>query len=308
MKAETERGKEHIVLVNPFYANSVLLQGLVDYLNDHFHVHFIDLPGFSLAAPPVEDVSLESFCRYVEDTIDRLGLEHYILAGISFGYTIVSRLRRDQRCKGVVAIFPFLGGKSLNLTRKKKLFYVLLVSVFDAFGLSARMWRTRLLRRFAFWYSSYPPERVQIILDHMDGRTFFAVSRIILRRRHEMCFQDHPHVLILNPEDATIRYDYALRAFSENVRELFVVHTSLEHYPVNPDKGHFGKHLRADDLQRMVDFLNERRGAGRGRPLASADVCDTFPPGPFDRPEKNGFSMWQGAGHEENGEKTPQGR
>jgi len=261
MATEAKTQKEHIVLVNPFYANSVLLQGLVDYLSDHFCVHFIDLPGFSLAAPPVEDVSLDSFSRYVEDKIERLGLDHYILAGISFGYAVVSRLRRDRRCKGVVAIFPFLGKKSLNLKRKKRLFYVLVVNFFDAFGLSARVWRTRFLRKFAFWYSSYPPERVKVILDHMDGRTFFAVSRLILRRRHEACFQDRPHILILNPEDSTIRYDYALRAFAENVRELFVVHTSLEHYPVNPDKRYFRMHLPEEDIRRMVDFLNERRRA-----------------------------------------------
>ncbi len=84
-------------------------------MSDHFHVHFIDLPGFSLDSPPLEEVSLESFCRYAEDRIEALGLEQYILTGISFGYTVVSRLRRDPRCKGVVAIFPFLGKKSLSL-------------------------------------------------------------------------------------------------------------------------------------------------------------------------------------------------
>lgn len=256
--SDAEADKEHLVLVNSFYTNSVLLRGFVDYLSDHFHVHFIDLPGFALNAPPAKDVSLESFCRYVEDKIAVLGLEEYILAGISFGYTIVSRLRRDPRCKGVVAVFPFLGKKSLNLKRKKKAFYILVVNFFEAFGLSGRVWRTRLLRKFAFWYSSYPPERVRIILDHMDGRTFFAVSRIILRRRHEARFQDRPHVLILNPGDHTIRYDYTLRAFSENVRDLFVLHTGLDHYPVHTDKDHFRGHFREEDLRRIVDFLNNR--------------------------------------------------
>jgi pimeloyl-ACP methyl ester carboxylesterase len=250
--------KENLVLVNSFYTNSHLLGGLIGYLRERFHVHFIDLPGFALEAPPRDEISLESFVGYVAEKVAGLGLDRYILGGISFGYSVVSRLPRDERCLGVVAIFPFLGRKSLNLKRRKKIFYLLVVGFFDAFRLSSRAWRTRLLRRIAFWYSSYPPDRVRIILDHMDGRTFFAAGRLILNRKHSPCFQDCPHVLILNPEDTTIRYDYALDAFSRNVRRLFVLHTDLEHYPVEPSKEYFERRFRESDMERIVDFLRER--------------------------------------------------
>ena len=262
--------KENLVLVNSFYSNSILLKDLIAFLNDHVNVHFIDLPGFALHAPPLDEVSLDGFARYVAGRIESLGLEHYILGGISFGYTVVCRLPRDERCKGVVAIFPFMGKKSLKLKWRKRAFYVLIVNFFAASGLSAWAWKTRLLKKFAFWYSSYPPERVQVILDHMDGRTFFETGRIIFKRKIGFPFQDLPHVLILNPEDTTIRYEYALKRFSENVEDLCVLHIDMDHYPQNPTKEYFQKKFRAENIKRINAFLNRngRKGPAKSRPPA----------------------------------------
>jgi pimeloyl-ACP methyl ester carboxylesterase len=258
--------KENLVLVNSFYTNSILLRELIDFLNDHVNVHFIDLPGFALHAPPLNKVNLDSYARYVGEKIKSLELDHYILSGISFGYTVVCRLPRDERCKGVVAIFPFLGRKSLKLNWKKRLFYILAVNIFTTFRLSAWAWKTRLLRKFAFWYSTYPPDRVRIILDHMDGRTFFETGRIIFHNRIKLPFQDLPHVLILNPEDTTIRYDYALRLFTENVKELCLLHIDMDHYPVNPSEEYFRERFQAENIKCISDFFKTD-----GRPNPSLD-------------------------------------
>jgi pimeloyl-ACP methyl ester carboxylesterase len=253
--------KENFILVNSFYTNSILLRELIDFLSDHVNVHFIDLPGFARHAPPLNKIGLDGYARYVGQRIRALDLDHHILGGISFGYTVVCRLPRDGRCKGVVAIFPFLGRKSLKLKWRKRLFYILAVNFFTAFGLSAWAWKTRLLKKFAFWYSTYPPDRVQIILDHTDGRTFFETGRIIFRKRLDLPFQDLPHVLILNPEDTTIHYDYALRVFTDNVKELCLLHIDMDHYPVNPTKEYFQERFQADNIKRISDFLNRN-----GRP------------------------------------------
>ncbi len=45
----TSPRKENLVLVNAFLTNSLVLRGLIDYLNNFFRVHFIDLPGGVLA-------------------------------------------------------------------------------------------------------------------------------------------------------------------------------------------------------------------------------------------------------------------
>ena len=263
--------RENLVLVNSFYTNSILLGELIDFLSDHVNVHFIDLPGFALHAPPLDKVSLDSFAQYVDEKIKALDLDHYILSGMSFGYTVVCRLPYDERCKGVVAIFPFLGKKSLRLKRRKRLFYILVVNFFSAFHLSAWAWKTRLLKKFAFWYSTYPPDRVQVILDHMDGRTFFETGRIIFRRRVNLPFQDLPHVLILNPEDTTICYDYALRAFTDNVKELCLLQIDMDHYPVNPTKGYFQERFQAENMKRISDFLNRNGRPAQEMPSRQPD-------------------------------------
>ncbi len=263
--------KEHLILVHSFYTNSLLLEGFIEYLEDHFHVHFIDLPGFSLNATPLDDVSLENLVRYVEDQIEALSIPQYILVGVSFGYALVSRLRPDPRCRGIVAIFPFLGTKSLRLKKRKRLFYVMTVRVFDGFRLSSWAWRTNWLRKFAFWYSSYPPERVRIILDQMDGRTFFAVGRLILSRRHRPMVRDCPHVLILNPKDRTIRYEYVLRVFRDRAMDLLVLQTGLDHYPLSARKSYFQENFPEEDLRRIVEFLSP------GRAMTERDTRASIP-------------------------------
>ena len=64
--------KDNLVLVNGFYTNSIILKGLVDFLDDRFNVHFIDLPGFCAGSPPLEEVNLESFARFGQDDLDRV--------------------------------------------------------------------------------------------------------------------------------------------------------------------------------------------------------------------------------------------
>jgi pimeloyl-ACP methyl ester carboxylesterase len=259
--ADGRRGKENLVLVHSFYANSVILRGLGEFLSDDFRVHFIDLPGFAAHEPPLPEVSLESFAAHVADRIRALGLDDFIIGGISFGFTVVSRVPLPPECRGVLAIFPFLGARSLALRRRKRLFYRAVVNAIGASGLGGPLWNSRLLESFAFWWSSYPPARVRLILDHMDGRTFFATARLILNRGDGATFHDRPHVLILNPADTTIHADYCERVFGDRVRDLCVVRTNLDHYPVEPTAEYFRSRFPRGEMDRVKAFLRRPRAA-----------------------------------------------
>ena len=169
-------------------------------------------------------------------------------------------------CRGVVAIFPFLGAQSLALRRRKKLFYQAVVNAMSASGLGGAIWNTRALERFAFWWSSYPPERVRLILDHMDGRTFFDTARLILNRGMGPV-SNLPHVLILNPADATVRSDYCLREFGGRVNDLCVVQTDLDHYPVEPTAEYFRARFAAGDMARIRAFFTGPFSNGLRRTL-----------------------------------------
>lgn len=256
--------KDDLVLVHSFYANSLILGGLGEFLGDHFRVHFVDLPGFAPHEPPLDKVSLDAFAAHVGARIRALGLSRFYVGGISFGYSVIGRVRLPPECLGVLAIFPFLGSRSLAMSRRKKLLYRGVVNALDVSGLGASLWRTSLLERFAFWWSKYPPDRVRLILDHMDGRTFFATARIILNRGDGAAFPALPHVLILNPSDATVSSDYCERKFGERVPDMCLVRTDLDHYPLEPTADYFRSRFPRGEIDRIMDFFGLPRGPAVG--------------------------------------------
>ena len=257
-----ENGRENLVLVNAFYSNSVILRGLIDFLSDRFKVHFIDLPGFAADSPPLNEISLHAFSEFVLRRIDDLGLDHFIIGGISFGFLVANNLPLDERCRAVVAIAPYLDRKSLNFGALKRRSYRVLTEFASATGLARRAWKTRTVRRFAHWYSRYPAERVDMILDHTDAQTFFETGRLILRNHHRCAFHDLPYVLIANPNDTTIRFDYIVRRFRESADRLLVVETEIDHYPDELSKSYFQERFGRNNLERVSAFVRDQ-GTGQ---------------------------------------------
>jgi pimeloyl-ACP methyl ester carboxylesterase len=253
--------KENLVLVNAFLTNSLVLKGLIDYLGHYFVVHFIDLPGFTKDVPPLAEITLENYARYVRRKIEALDLDRYLLGGISFGFSIISHLTPDERCQGLVAVAPYLNSQGLKLGRVKKSTYSFLVRLTTAFDLSARIWEHRLFQRVFRWYSDYPPDRVETILSHMEGRTFFETARIILRHRDPCRFHPLPHVLILSYEDKTIDNDPLLRLFEQNVKRLKVVHTEIDHYPLDTTEAYFRARFPEEDIREIIGFFNGKSRA-----------------------------------------------
>lgn len=257
--------KENLILVNAFYTNSILLRGLIDYLSEHFNLHFIDLPGFSKKSPPLKKVNLGNFSEFIQKKIDELNLAHYIIGGISFGFYAVNNipLEMDERCKGIVAIFPYVDSKSLKLKKSKKILYSAVVNFLCFTRLSSKIWQHRYTKKFAYWYSSYPPKRVKVILEHFDGETFFQTARLILHNSHGIKFHKKPYILIINRDDNTINYDYCLKIFEENAPVLFVLHSEIDHFPKDISKDYFQERFSGEDIQRMIAFLNRPQTTDR---------------------------------------------
>jgi pimeloyl-ACP methyl ester carboxylesterase len=258
----TKLPKQNLVLINAFLTNSIVLRGLIDYLGNYLSVHFIDLPGFVRGVPPLSEVSLENYAAYVQSRIDSLGLDSYILGGISFGYAVISHMDPGEACKGVVAIAPFLNSRGLNLGPMKKSAYSFLVRLALAFDLPIKIWNHRLFHRIFHWYSDYPADRIETLLEQMEGRTFFETARIILSHRRRCQFQDLPHVLILSHSDRTIKNGPLLEIFQKNVDRLKVVHAGFDHYPLEVSEDYFQTRFPREDIQDIIRFFS-------GRPPAS---------------------------------------
>jgi pimeloyl-ACP methyl ester carboxylesterase len=250
--------RENLVLVNAFYTNSILLKGLIDYLDRHFNLYFIDLPGFAKHSPPLEEISIQAYSDFVSRKIEEFDLDRYIIAGISFGFLIVSNICLDGKCKGIVAIFPYIDKNSLKLRVGKKAFYNLMSDFFIRLRLSRSIWKNRMFQSAAYIYSSYPRDRVTVILEHMDGKTFFETAQIILNNEGPLAFQELPYALIVNKEDKTIKYDYSLEAFKKNVKDLLIIHSEADHYPEDIEEAYFAKAFPRDDINRIIAFFNSK--------------------------------------------------
>jgi pimeloyl-ACP methyl ester carboxylesterase len=251
----TERPKENLILVNAFLTNSLVLRGLIDYLSRYVRVHFIDLPGFARYVPPLDEVTLENYAVHVQSRIDELNLDSYLLGGISFGFAVISHLELDSRCKGVVAITPYLNSRWLNLGLMKKSAYSFFVHLTLAFELHSRIWNHRLFHRVFHWYSDYPADRIETLLNEMEGRTFFETARIILTHRKPCRFQNLPHVLILSHSDRTIKNAPLLDVFEKNIDRLKVVRADFDHYPLEVSEDYFKTRFPQEDMQDIVVFF-----------------------------------------------------
>jgi pimeloyl-ACP methyl ester carboxylesterase len=250
--------RENLVLVNAFYTNSILLKGLINYLNKYFNLYFIDLPGFEKRSPPLEEISIQAYSDFVSGKIDEFDLDHYIIAGISFGFLIVNNICLDGKCKGVVAIFPYINKHSLKLKKGKKTFYNFMSSFFVNLKLSRIIWQKRMFQSAAYLYSSYPRDRVTVILEHMDGKTFFETAQIILNNEEPLSFQRLPYALIINKKDRTINYEYSLEAFKKGAKDLLIVHSEADHYPEDVEESYFMKAFPEDEIYRIITFLNNK--------------------------------------------------
>jgi pimeloyl-ACP methyl ester carboxylesterase len=250
-----EHPKENLILVNAFLTNSHVLRGLIDYLNRFVRVHFIDLPGFARHVPPLDEVTLENYAAHVRKQIDSLKLDSYLLGGISFGFAVISHLELDSRCKGVVAITPYLSSRCLNLGLMKKSTYSFLVHLTLAFELHSRIWNHRLFHRVFHWYSDYPTDRIETLLNEMEGRTFFETARIILTYRKPIRLQNLPHVLIISHSDRTIKNGPLLDLFEKNVNRLKVVRADFDHYPLEVSEDYFQTRFPQEDMQDIIVFF-----------------------------------------------------
>lgn len=112
-----EHKKQNLVLIPGFVTNNTILEKPINYLKKFFNIYCIDLPG--LGAPGrLNDFSLASYGKYVTEQINELNLDSYILEGVSFGFGVASHVAVDDRCRGIIAFYPYVGADSLNFEKE----------------------------------------------------------------------------------------------------------------------------------------------------------------------------------------------
>ncbi|MDD5547554.1 MAG: hypothetical protein PHN74_01445 [Candidatus Pacebacteria bacterium] len=243
--------KRNLVIVHSFPTNSVLLQGLTDFLSDYFNVYMIDLPGFMPDVLPLKEISLEGYRRYVKEKIESFDLKTYWMAGVSFGFLVVDGIR-DDKCLGFLAIEPYINSEFLKMSKFKKFAYIFIISIVGGTGIYKKIWGSRLLK---FLLGKEYRKRMDILFSTIDARTFFETAKFILKDKKFPVFQDKPYVLVVNKKDLTIFSDKTISFFKKKANNLEIIFSTSEHYPQHMTKEYFQKHISEKEVGRMREFL-----------------------------------------------------
>lgn len=249
--------KENLIIVPGFGTNSYLFEELARYLSNYFTVFFIDLPGFTKTVPPLPRITMENYAQFVVDKINTLRLKHYLIAGMSLGFGIVSRIQFDDKCKGVLGIGPYLGEDSINPKIKAqigiKAFFLDLICFFRLYRLA---WQTHLFKNF-LKKICLNRKLPKFILTEVDPRTYFETARLILHYHQKPLFDHLPHVLMMNKEDDAVSYDYLAKQMKDNIEKLLIVNTDMDHNLPELTQKYFAAKLPKEKIGRILKFIQE---------------------------------------------------
>ncbi len=248
--------KPHLLLVHSFPTNSILLRGLEEFLADYFTVHFIDLPGFHKDIPPLQgSITLRKFSNYFDQKVQELDADEYVVGGVSFGFLVINNAKLDKRCKAILAMEPFINNQCLNLslwTKEKYMAITQILGLIHTLGLETHIWKSDWFNKYLQEESDYPKERVDTIINHIDPRTFFAVTKLLLSYKDNPKFHKLPYFLVGNFADKTINFDKVVEIFIKNLHELHITSEPIDHYPKDLTKNYFKTRIPNEHIGRML--------------------------------------------------------
>ncbi|MGB6151961.1 MAG: alpha/beta hydrolase, partial [Pricia sp.] len=102
------KGERTIVLVHYFGGNGESWQWVVKKLCNKFSIVVITLPGFG-NTKPLENQSIFSLANYINNCIEELSLDNYLLCGHSMGGKLIlyaNQIAVNNKAKGLVLIAP----------------------------------------------------------------------------------------------------------------------------------------------------------------------------------------------------------
>lgn len=251
--------KPNLVILHSFPTNSILLQGLKEYLSDFFEVYIIDLPGFVKTRPPLKVISIENYAHYVESKIDSLHLNDYILCGISFGFILLLSMNVNPACKGILAIEPYIGRDSLNSKKHWRYTLAPFISLIDRLHLIDIIWKNSFFRHVFTHYllSDLPSSITTLILNEIDGKTFMRTLYIILTTEQNYNFHsDIPHVLMINKRDSTLNESHMQNIFKKHVKKMMVIESNMPHFPKDLSKTFFSETFSQQEINKALSFLS----------------------------------------------------
>ena len=178
--------------------------------------------------------------------------------GVSFGFLVINSAKLDKRCKAIIAMEPFVNTHCLNISfGKQKKFIALanLLKLIGYFNLEKFIWRSNWFNNYLQKESEYPKERVDTIIKHLDCKTFFSVTSILLNYKKDPKFHELPYFLVGNFADKTINFNKVVEVFVKNLRELHITSEPIDHYPKDLTKSYFKTRIPNEHIKRILSCI-----------------------------------------------------
>lgn len=252
--------KHKLIIIHSFPTNSIILRHVYDFLGKYFDIYPIDLPGFTKDTPPLTNITIRNFAAYVEKKIEEFNFDSYIIGGISFGFLVITNTKLGKECKGILAIEPFTGYKSLNKSGFWRFKYLLLIKIVSLFGLTSLIWKSKAFKKIfrKYLFTGQPEKITDTILEQIDGQTFVETFRLILGGVLSCEFHKSiPHAIIINKEDTAVKGRYLERIFENNIERLLIINTDIQHFPRDLSEKYFIKHMPKNSIAEAVNFLRQ---------------------------------------------------
>lgn len=252
-----------MIVVQAFPANENLSSGMIKYLGEFFNVHFINLPGFHEKEPRLESITFDSLSAFVEKKIESLGLDEYILAGISFGYLLANSINVDRRkVLALMGFGPYLGYDYLGVSDTKRMFNLFLINAILFLRLQNFIWNRWFFRsQLKGFLGGKSGDIVNSIIEETDPTTFFKTAKIALSYDRKPVFHKLPYIVFMNPKDKAIDFDKTFGEFSRNVDEKYLklIVTKIPHYPESPSYEYFKKNITHNEIESFFNFVAHLR-------------------------------------------------
>jgi pimeloyl-ACP methyl ester carboxylesterase len=250
--------RENLILVSGFLVNGVILKGLVEHLGEVFNVFFIDLPGFSSEVRPLSNSHLYDVKEYIENKIDALNPDSFIIGGISYGFLFVNLLKLDNpKCKGVLAIEPYIDSRYLSPKLRNRIWHLKLpVKMVRKLGLHRFFWKIALKNKNLS--QALSSQIIEQIYKEVEPRSFFEALDTILTYKGDCVPHQIPHALIMNKEDDVVDFPSLYEYFSEHVPKFKYVEIEGTHFPEELSKDYFQRILPKEKLMEVIDFISDR--------------------------------------------------
>ncbi len=248
--------KENLILVSAFGTNSRTLHGLIEFLGEFFVVHFIDLPGFINIEPPLEHISHKAYIDFVETKIKELNLENYFLGGISYGFLLANSVGFSKRCKGIIAIEPYIGFKTFYWSKHELDLLTGFASGVENLHIGEMVWHNPMFRMLLKLLSHLSFRSVDRIITEENPNAYFETMRQVFSFEKHIKLHQIPYILVINPEDATIRSDVVIEFFEKNTKKLFLIFSKIEHNPNEVTKDYVEKRINRQNIYRMLRYFH----------------------------------------------------